>query len=372
MCVIYANPGMTEEQRELQQELKTLQTTPYSTSFNTLSHALKAGSRVKELKLSRKDISISENPTGDLTIKVSYKDTEEILTIDSDQEQPGEALAVLANMQKSSSRKLLTYILQKINNELLDNGAFIEGSNTIEIFYDRLADLGIFKTAKTAKKGLLNFYDFLRRCTIIGYATDKDGKRQQIFKGSIVYNLDTPLYSRAAILSVNDKLQWEQLGLKYYYIPAYYYQLPENAADLLNYICSLAPLRWEELQSTGQFSLSYEAIRAYLQLPEPGKATNPTAQVRTPIEKAIGELADQTGRDKELQIIPDNKPARRIQDYLKRQLIIKVGGEYLTTIAEYPKAKKAKRDRFNKKIEDKKARIIAERELKNAENKANT
>ena len=263
--------------------------------------------------------------------------------------------------QGSSVRKMFIYLLSQTTVQALNNGEMIK--KEIIISYDDLISKKMYKSAKTASRGIERAFDVLSKIRIKGYTVrrGKNPKREQVEAGVLFYHMKKT-GKGSVIISLNENINWSYIAQAYTMLPNEYYALPSNAADLLQYIFYLARQKHEEIKkNNGEFKISYRSIQRFLMLPDVETATNATAQIKNPIDEAIGNIMDSVD-PKLIELIPDTVEYINITEYLdKHYLSVILKGEYLKYFTDYFSriekqiAAEAKRREKNKDIAMQKA-----------------
>ena len=208
---------------------------------------------------------------------------------------------------------------------------------------------------KAAKRGLDRAFDLLSSIKVKGYITRGKGKIEQVKASVLFYDLEHT-GKGSAILQINDTLNWGYIVQQYAMLPDAYYELPPNAADLYYYIFNQVRINIKQvMENDGRRNISYKAIHNLLGLPTIEAATNPTTQIKNPIENAIGAIAD--SKQDALYIEATTQTEyNSIYEYLEKGYItVVINPDYLTDymkkVKEWEKANlEAKKRRM--KIED--------------------
>ena len=237
--------------------------------------------------------------------------------------------------QGSSVRKMFIYLLSQTAAQALNNGEIVKP--TIIISYNDLISIKMYKNAKTAGRGIERAFDVLSKIRIKGYTVrrGKKQKREQVEAGVLFYHMKKT-GKGSVIISLNENINWGYIAQPYTMLPNEYYALPSNAADLLQYIFYLARQKHEDIRKNkGEFKISYRSIQRFLMLPDVETATNPTAQIKNPIDEAIGNIMENV--DPELiELIPDTVEYINITEYLEKHCLkVRLKGEYLKYFTDY-------------------------------------
>lgn len=237
--------------------------------------------------------------------------------------------------QGSSVRKMYIYLLSQTTAQALNNGEAVKP--TIIISYDDLISKKMYKSAKTASRGIERAFDVLSKIRIKGYSIHrgKKQKREQVEAGVLFYHMKKT-GKGSVIISLNENINWSYIAQAYTMLPNEYYALPSNAADLLQYIFYLARQKHEEIKkNNGEFKISYRSIQRFLMLPDVETASNPTAQIKKPIDEAIGNIMDSVD-SKLIELMPDTVEYINITEYLdKHYLSVILKGKYLKYFIDY-------------------------------------
>lgn len=237
--------------------------------------------------------------------------------------------------QGSSVRKMFIYLLSQTAAQALNNGEIVKP--TIIISYNDLISIKMYKSAKTASRGIERAFDVLSKIRIKGYTVrrGKKQKREQVEAGVLFYHMKKT-GKGSVIISLNENINWSYIAQAYTMLPNEYYALPSNAADLLQYIFYLARQKHEDIRKNkGEFKISYRSIQRFLMLPDVETATNPTTQIKNPIDEAIGNIMENV--DPELiELIPDTVEYINITEYLDKYCLkVRLKGEYLKYFTDY-------------------------------------
>ena len=260
---------------------------------------------------------------------------------------------LLESRQNSPARKILLYSLSQILQQALSNNNVIRDGIIIE--YQDMVKKGMYSNTKAAKRGLDRAFDLLSSIKVKGYISRGKGKIEQVKASVLFYDLEHT-GKGSAILKINDTLNWGYIVPQYAMLPDDYYELPPNAADLYYYIFNQARINIKKLaKADGKINISYKSIHNLLGLPAIETATNPTTQIKSPIEKAIGDIAD--SKQDALYIEATTQTEyNSIYEYLEKGYItVVINPDYLTDymkkVKEWEKANlEAKKRRM--KIED--------------------
>ena len=260
---------------------------------------------------------------------------------------------LLESRQNSPARKILLYSLSQILQQALSNNNVIRDG--VIISYQDMVDKRMYGDKKAAKRGLDRAFDLLSSIKVKGYITRGKGKIEQVKASVLFYDLEHT-GKGSAILQINDTLNWGYIVQQYAMLPDAYYELPPNAADLYYYIFNQVRINIKQvMENDGRRNISYKAIHNLLGLPTIEAATNPTTQIKNPIENAIGAIAD--SKQDALYIEATTQTEyNSIYEYLEKGYItVVINPDYLTDymkkVKEWEKANlEAKKRRM--KIED--------------------
>ena len=239
---------------------------------------------------------------------------------------------LLESRQNSPARKILLYSLSQILKQALSNNNVIRDGIIIE--YRDMVEKRMYSDTKAAKRGLERAFDLLSSIKVKGYISRGKGKIEQVKASVLFYDLEHT-GKGSAILKINDTLNWGYIVPQYAILPDDYYELPPNAADLYYYIFNQARINIKKLiENNGKINISYKSIHTLLGLPAIETASNPTTQIKNPIENAIGAIADSK---QDALYIETASPTEynNIHDYLERGYITAViNPEYMKSYME--------------------------------------
>lgn len=120
-------------------------------------------------------------------------------------------------------------------------------------------------------------------------AEAQSGEKPAMSGGILFYNV--VFSGNNAIISVNEKFPTKLVAQYYTYIPRWAFGLSNNGFKLMKYIAYLCR---QNVGTDGKFSISMEAIRADMGLPDPRDVPNSAhkARIKDPIENAIEEIEE--------------------------------------------------------------------------------
>jgi len=267
------------------------------------------------------------------------------------------------------AKKILTRILLRANEQAIHNG---------ELYRDRvsfplreLVGEGQYKNIETARQGFYNVADTLTGLKVSGAVvkgkkkTVKRGVVAVLFTGARVDNTTCEIY-------LNELLNWGLITPYYTGLPDYYFELPDRAAELLEYIFYIARQNTKQIAEQGYFTIGYRAIQYKLNLPneigEDGRPiNNPRRDIKDAIEAAIEQIEEKyckyappipagaRGADAEpdfslLPVADDNAPIKKYLD--EGYLRVSLKGDYANRFIEISQKTAAKIEAARKRQED--------------------
>lgn len=269
------------------------------------------------------------------------------------------------------AKKILTRILLRANEQAIHNG---------ELYRDRvsfplreLVGEGQYKNIETARQGFYNVADTLTGLKVSGKIergkkkTIQQGVHAVLFKAAKVDNATCEIY-------LNEMLNWGLITPYYTGLPDYYFELPDRAAELLEYIFYIARQNTRQIAEQGFFTIGYRAIQYRLNLPNEDAIRNTKRDIKDAIETAIEQIeekyckyappipADAKGADAEpdFSLLPlgdYDAPIKKYLDEGKLQVTLK--GDYAKRFIELSQKTAAKLEAARKRRERIEDRAIA-------------
>lgn len=182
---------------------------------------------------------------------------------------------------KNYAKKLFVLILSEINKQAYNNKQLTRESITFSL--QRLIDLGMYKTPRTARRGFLEGTSILRSLKLKGSTTPYGSNKSSVSAQETLFT-GRDIYNGQCIVYLNERIDWSFLIASFTIIPYYYFALPSGASDLLYYIFYLAR---QNMNEECGFTISLRAIHARLQLPAERGLNNPKRDIKKRIEEAV-------------------------------------------------------------------------------------
>jgi hypothetical protein len=307
--------------------------------------------RLEKQSLGKKKVTISRK--GQIReIKQTTPKGQDIIIIETDN--------LLEKRSNSSARKIFLYFLRQILQQALSNANVIRDGVTIN--YQDVIGKKMYRTTQTAKRGLERAFDLLSTIKVKGYISRGKGRIEQVKASVLFYDLDTSKKG-IATLKINDTLNWGYIIQQYSIMPDAYYELPPNAADLYYYIFNQARINIKKLiENNGKINISYKSIHTFLGLTSIESATNPTVQIKNPIENAIGDILDCDQDELYIEVASPTE-YNNINEYLERGYITAVINPeciepYKEKFKEWEKAIQKEQERQQKIIDTAKEKAL--------------
>lgn len=274
-------------------------------------------------------------------------------------------------------KKMLTRILIRANEQAIHNGEPTRDKVTFPL--RELVGEGQYKNLETARQGFYKIGDTLTSLKISGKIergkkkTIQQGVHAVLFKAVKVDNATCEVY-------LNELLNWGLITPYYTGIPDYYFELPDRAAELLDYIFSMARQNTRQIAEHGFFYISFRAIHYKLGLPSEEATKNPKRDIKDAIETAIEQIEekhckyaqpiplDASGEEAEpdfslLPIVDFDAPAKQYLD--KGKLKVTLKGDYAKRFIDISQKTAAKvesaRKRQERIVDQAKAMSIAKK-----------
>lgn len=286
-------------------------------------------------------------------------------------------------------KKILARILIRANEQAIHKGELTKTTVTFPL--RELVGKGQYKNPDTARQGYYNATDILTSFKISG--TMKKGEKEQIQQGKHVVLFTSAEVDKATCtIDLNIRFNWALITPYYSVLPDFYFELPQKAADLLEYIFYRARQTNPE-NNMIRFNISYRAIQTILNLPEEVKngktINNPKRDIKDVIELAIEQIEEAyckyappipenaTGEaaEPDFSLLPKADYDAPIKQYLDEgRLEVTLRRGYAQRLIDIDKKKTDKIERITRRkqrIEDKAKAINLAKKLKNEENDQN-
>ena len=187
-----------------------------------------------------------------------------------------------AMLSNTPARKLLNLCLIKANQQAVHDHKMTQSTVTFPL--QDMIDLGMYSTPQSALAG---FKAGMR--TLCDIYVEVDTKERT--KGGHIFRpWDIQKTNGQYTVLLEDGFDWAILTQSFMLLPATYFRLSSNAAELYNYIFYIARQRGKDISSKGFFTISLRAIHARLNLPSEVGCKKPKQYIRDPIESAIEEI----------------------------------------------------------------------------------
>ena len=215
-----------------------------------------------------------------------------------------------------------------------------------------LVDRGSYSRIDNAKRAMQDFFETQKKITLGG--TEKRGRRTIFEEGGVLF-YHYKYRNGVMTFAVNDNFNWDLIAAYFTVFPRFAYALSNNAFLLVWYIFYLARQNAEKIKAGQPFTISLEAVRAYIGLPDPAEVQNRKYRqfIMTPIEDAIEEIEEALhtlpeARDLAFTITPYGTDTSRIEEYLQGYLEIGLSGAFAETFARIAENTEAKRNSWEK------------------------
>lgn len=237
-----------------------------------------------------------------------------------------------------SVKKIFAYALVKINQQAYSDGIFKR--NFVSYPLQELVDVGIYKNIRAARAGYEEAMKALTSIKLGGKV--KYGKQEKSVAsgkaGIEVIFTGAHIEAGVCYIYLNERISWDLVAAFYTRIPAFYFQLPAKAADLLFYIFYLARQSQDRIKDHGYFDINLRSIAQFLGLPEETEVKNPTGAIKNKIEEAIKDIEAKLEDSKDkgsFTITPHYKERSSITEYLNNGYIrVALFGNYAAFFIE--------------------------------------
>lgn len=233
---------------------------------------------------------------------------------------------VLFNPSNKGFGKLLAFSLQEMTKQSF--------SPEVRLSLDEMVDLGMYSNRSHARRAVYQFFEQQTSMRIRGIA--KVGKRTiREGEGFLFTNIEKS-GSKYIDLTVNGKYNLDFISPFFTWFPQRAYKLKSNAFFLTYYLFYLARQHSKEIKDNGFFTISMDAIRQQLQLPDVSESKNRSRDITEPLEKAIEEIND-TFKD-----LPEGdkfklkaqKKTGDVHKWLKTNVKVELAGQFASHFTE--------------------------------------
>lgn len=230
------------------------------------------------------------------------------------------------------AKKILARILMNANKQAIHKGELVR--DCVSFPLSDLVGEGQYKNLDTARRGFHNVGDILTSLKVRG--TIERGKKKAITQGqNVVLFKATNVDNATCLVYLNELLNWALITPYYTGLPDYYFELPDRASELLEYVFYMARQNVRKITEDGYFTISYRAIQYRLNLPSEDQNRNPKRDIKDAIEAAINQInekhrkytptiADGSG----FSLIPMRDYEAPIKKYLDEGKLKVILGEY--------------------------------------------
>lgn len=232
--------------------------------------------------------------------------------------------------RRSISKKMLNFLLMKINEQVYHNNELSRNYITFTL-RELTEEYKISKHIEAARTAFEQAIDALTSIKIRGF-TLKGKKRIEQSTIAVLFTYGT-IENGVCVVGISDRINWQFILDTYTILPKAYYQLSAAAADLLYYIFQQARQNCEKIKENGKFNIGLRAVQNYLNLPSENDNRRPAQTIRRPIEEAITAI-EEACKGEDFTITPKLKHGGDItscktSEYLDNgYLEIGIGGEY--------------------------------------------
>lgn len=297
-----------EQIKELEKKEKPYHSLPTGPVANSIKRALEYSKTGRETR-GNKDLKVTTttNLIGKTEINFKSRNTDIIISLENYEE--------IATRQDKNTIKLFNFLLQKSNEQ--------NHNPDITFHLLELVENGMYKNIDTARKGLKNSFEKIKRIEI-GGIIKKGGKELRSKQGYLFYDRD--ITEGHVTIKRNETISIEFIAQYITLIPKWSYQLNEKAYSLVDYIFYRARQEITNIKEKGYFNLSFESISNYLGQPKPEETERQSQLIINPILEAITEIEDlqlkEERTDFKITPIYEEGTAREfLRGYLKIELI---------------------------------------------------
>lgn len=215
-----------------------------------------------------------------------------------------------------------------------------------------LVDRGSYTRVDNAKRAMQDFFETQKKITLGG--TEKRGRRTIFEEGGVLF-YHYKYRNGIMTFAVNDNFNWDLIAAYFTVFPRFAYALSNNAFLLVWYIFYLARQNTDKIKAGKPFTISLEAVRAYIGLPDPAEVQNRKYRqfIMTPIEDAIEEIEEALrtlpeAKDLAFTITPYGTDTSSIEEYLQGYLEIGLSGAFAETFTRIADNTEEKRKAWEK------------------------
>ena len=201
------------------------------------------------------------------------------------------------------AKKILTRILIRMNEQAIHNGALVR--DLVSFPLAELVGEGQYKNLTTARRGFYNVGDILTGLKVSGKI--ERGKEKTMSQGchAVLFKL-IEVNNSTCLVYLNERLNWGLITPYYTGLPSYYFELPDRASELLEYIFYIARQNTKKISEDGFFTISYRALQYRLNLPNEEQNRNPKRDIKDAIETAIIQINEKHAQ----YALPSSTPAK--------------------------------------------------------------
>ena len=190
-----------------------------------------------------------------------------------------------------ATKKILTLILEKINEQAYSEGSLIRDYVTFS--NDELIERGIYKTPQSALKGMKIALNVLTDMKIEGMLNFNKNKSLSLLPDSYQYGniFRFGTYKKGQWgIYIEAKADWRFIFQAFSVLPDYYYSLPNRPSELLYLVFTTARQHTDDIKKRGYFCIGLRKIQEALHLPDENKTNHPQRDIKDVINDAIKEI----------------------------------------------------------------------------------
>ncbi len=186
-------------------------------------------------------------------------------------------------------KKLFLFLLSKVAEQITVSKDGSLSDYKIGFSMQELVDVGMYKSIRSAYKGMQRAaWDLVG--ISIGGEIKKGRKSEQTTVGSLFTFANVKM--NYVEFELSGHLNWNVVAPYYTIIPNEIFGLTSRGFDLCSYIFYLARQNTEKIKKTGGLTISIKAICDHLRLPSYIGNKDPQRTIKEPIEAAIEDIED--------------------------------------------------------------------------------
>ena len=237
-----------------------------------------------------------------------------------------------------------------IENELYQRVYYKGDMNSDEVTFplQKLVDKKVYTSAQNARRAFEEAGSVL---TCIRMSASLKSRKKDIATGGsgrVMLFPTMKVLNGQCLVRLSKDINWSPLLKDFFSMPDSWWALPDNASDLEYKIFRSARMNKKEINRDGvlTFNVSLSSVATWLNLPLNTK--NPKRDVKTPIEKAVKQIAESLDPNNfKIKIETDLNAS--LTQYLTGYLEVTISGAYTQNLFDMNEKQQARVDRANRR-----------------------